>query len=296
MGLTCSSATQGLAFHPYTKGHNIQLSSCLHQAKRGHSFHDGIIFSNRPLLPKEKVWIRILEAERRWHGALRVGFTSVDPNSIESTNLPPFACPNLTNSPDFWAMGIADELCMEGEEICFWVNKKGQALVKKRGRFKPKVLFSGIPRKKALWVMIDVYGQTKAVQLLDSKTKRLFTPCCSPDNKEPPNLASDHSGTTVKKNQYLPSPQFKQHMAKPTKLDPRLETVNLLPFREDDTYCVICQDRTADTLLLPCRHCSFCQQCVLKIRGQNNICPLCRQSIFITKSVTDGHLPTSYGS
>ncbi|XP_069814808.1 E3 ubiquitin-protein ligase NEURL3 [Dendropsophus ebraccatus] len=291
MGLTCSSATQGLTFHPYSKGCNIQLSSCLHQAKRRHSFHDGIIFSNRSLLPREKVWIRILEVERRWHGALRIGFTSMDPINFESTVLPPFACPNLTDSPDFWAMGIPEELCTEGEEICFWVNNKGQVLFRKKGNFKSKVLFSGIPRKMPLWVMIDVYGQTKALQLLDTKTRRLFAPCCR-DDKEPPNLVLRHPGTTVKKNKTLQPPHSKQRMDKPTALDLRPGTV----YTEEEPYCVVCQDKMADTLLLPCRHCSFCQQCVLKIRGQNNICPLCRQSIFITQSVTEGHLTANHCS
>ncbi|KAM4039031.1 E3 ubiquitin-protein ligase NEURL3 [Anomaloglossus baeobatrachus] len=295
MGLTCSSEAPGLSFHPHSKGYNINLNSCLHIAERNHSFHDGIVFSNRPVRPREEVWIRILEVEQRWFGALRLGFTSVNPNNLDSTSLPPFACPNLTNMPDFWAIGIPEELCKQGEEICFWINKKGQALYKKRGRFKPKVLFSGIPRKRALWVMLDVYGQTKALQMMDGKPKHRLFPCCCPDNIESSNLSLGHPETIETKGKDLPLLHSKQCMEKSSKLDLGTEVMNLQVFREEEPNCVICVDRMADTLLLPCKHCSFCKQCVLKIRAQSNICPLCRQSIRISQDVRQRHLFTNDG-
>ncbi|XP_077119024.1 E3 ubiquitin-protein ligase NEURL3 [Ranitomeya variabilis] len=294
MGLTCSSEAQGLSFHPHSKGYNIVLNSCRHKAERRHSFHDGIIFSNRPILPREKVWIRILKVEQRWYGALRVGFTSTNPSNLDSTSLPPFACPNLTIRPDFWAIGISEELCREGEEICFWINKIGQVLLKKKGSFKPEVLFSGIPRKTAVWVMLDVYGQTKALQLMDGRSKQKFFRCCCPSNIDTPNLGLGHPESIVTKNKdFLPS-HSKQYMEKSSKLDLRTEVVNLQLFREEEPNCVICLDRTADTLLLPCRHCSFCKQCVLKIKAQSNICPLCRQSIQISQDIREENLLTNY--
>ncbi|XP_075711471.1 E3 ubiquitin-protein ligase NEURL3 [Rhinoderma darwinii] len=283
-------ASLGLSFHPHSKGRNILLNSCLHKAKRCASFHDGLTFSNRPLLPREKVWVKVLEVEQRWHGALRVGFTSVNPNDIDSAFLPPFACPNLSDYPGFWAVGISEELCKEGDEICFWTNKKGQALLKKKGQLKPKVLFAGIPRKTPLWVMLDVYGQTKALQLLDMKTKHLCSPCCCDGNKEPLDFGPSHLGTTVTKHKAMQPPNSKHSMEKSAELDLRTKAVNIQLFREDEPNCVICQDRIADTLLLPCRHCFFCKPCVQKFREQNNICPLCRQCIFITRGVREGHL------
>ncbi|XP_044139029.1 E3 ubiquitin-protein ligase NEURL3 isoform X1 [Bufo gargarizans] len=295
MGLTCSSAAQALSFHPLAKGSNIHLGSCLHRAKRGYSFQDGIIFSSRPLLPREKVWIRILEVEERWHGALRIGFTSMNPSNIDSTSLPPFACPYLTDSPDFWGMGIPEHLCMEGEEICFWVNHKGQVLFKKRGFLKPKLLFSGLPKKTPLWIMIDVYGQTKALQLLDAK-QQLYFPCCCTGDTEPQNLGSDYSGASVTKIKAFQPPSSEQFLEMSIKLDLRTKVTELKLFTEEEPLCVICQDRMADTLLLPCRHSSFCKECVLKIRGQKNTCPLCRQRIIVTQGLGESHLLANDGS
>ncbi|XP_073506969.1 E3 ubiquitin-protein ligase NEURL3 [Phyllobates terribilis] len=296
MGLSCSSEAEaeGLSFHPHSKGYNIVLNSCHHKAERSHSFHDGIIFSNRPVFPREKVWIRILKVEQRWYGALRVGFTSENPCNLDSTSLPPFACPDLTIRPDFWAIGIPEELCREGEEICFWINKRGQVLLKKKGSFKPDVLFSGIPRKTPVWVMVDVYGQTKALQLMDGKSKhKSFHRCCL-GNIEPPNLGLCHPESIGTKDKDLLPCHSKQCMEKSSKLDLRTEVVNLQLFREEEPNCVICLDRTADTLLLPCGHCSFCKPCVLKIKAQSNICPLCRQSIQVSQDVREGHLFTNY--
>ncbi|KAG8574679.1 hypothetical protein GDO81_009267, partial [Engystomops pustulosus] len=275
-------------------GCNIQLGSCYHRAKRRFSFSDGIVFSNRPILPREKVWIKILEVERRWHGALRLGFTSKNPNNIDS--LPPFACPNLTDKPDFWAIGIPEEMCIEGEEICFWMNGKGQALFKKKEHYKPKVLFSGMPRRTPLWAMVDIYGQTKALQILNTKTKKQFTPCCFPGITEPIISHSRHHGTTEKKDKALQHPPTEEYMEQSIEMDIVAKMPNLRIFAEEGPHCVICEDRKADTLLLPCRHCSFCKHCVLKIRGQNNICPLCRQSIIITQSIREGHLLSNFGS
>jgi len=46
---------------------------------------------------------------------------------------------------------------------------------------------------------------------------------------------------------------------------------------ENDTECMICYARMKNVLLLPCRHCSVCQQCLRSLRDEK--CPLCR-SIF----------------
>lgn len=155
-----------ISFHPHCKGSQISLNCCLHKAKRSQSFHDGLVFSNRPLQPREKVRIKILEEQLGWHGALRVGFTSLDPNIINADSLPPFACPDLVMNDGFWAIGVPEVLCEKGTELCFWVNQKGQALCEDRRSPRPIVLFSGIPKKTPVWVMLDIYGRTKAIQLI----------------------------------------------------------------------------------------------------------------------------------
>lgn len=55
---------------------------------------------------------------------------------------------------------------------------------------------------------------------------------------------------------------------------------------DDTTKCIVCNDLTANTLLLPCKHLKFCNDCVLKIearslsKGTNTyLCPYCRATV-----------------
>ena len=47
-----------------------------------------------------------------WSGALRLGITNVDPNSLK-TCLPKYACPDLITKDGFWARPIKEELAKE---------------------------------------------------------------------------------------------------------------------------------------------------------------------------------------
>ena len=47
-----------------------------------------------------------------WSGALRLGITNVDPNSL-ITCLPKYACPDLITKDGFWARPIKEELAKE---------------------------------------------------------------------------------------------------------------------------------------------------------------------------------------
>ncbi|KAM9313280.1 E3 ubiquitin-protein ligase NEURL3 [Gastrophryne carolinensis] len=250
----------GLSFHPRCKGSYISLNDCMHEAKRSSSFHDGLIFSNRPLFPREKVWIKVVQEEHRWHGALRVGFTTLDPNMMNAASLPPFACPDLTAHSGFWAIGIPEECCQEGAELCFWVNRRGQAIFKEKMNSRSRVLFSGIPTKAPLWFVLDVYGRTKAVQLIKHHEEGI--------RKNLPKTVE-----RISKSQQKVTPDFYPG------------TEYLTFFHEEDPICVICNDRLADTLLLPCRHCSFCEPCTMKVKNQNSLCPLCRRTIFYTRNI-----------
>ncbi|XP_053319770.1 E3 ubiquitin-protein ligase NEURL3 [Spea bombifrons] len=195
MGSCVSSEAEEISFHPVVKGHHISLDGCMHRAERWKSFHHGLLFSNRPLRCQEKLWVRVLQDAPQWNGALRLGFTSVDPDTIDPSRLPPFACPDLTRLNGFWAVAIPEDLCFPSNLISFWVNKKGQALCQGMEDRLPTVLFSGLPRKKLLWAMLDVYGQTKAIQLLNSKRGKLPEPCnCQPNKASQIQMAVSNHG------------------------------------------------------------------------------------------------------
>ncbi|XP_018428416.1 PREDICTED: E3 ubiquitin-protein ligase NEURL3 [Nanorana parkeri] len=286
MGLTCSSENDAseLSFHPHCRGSHISLNCCLHQATRFHSFHDGLVFSNRPLQPREKVRIKVLEEELSWHGALRVGFTTVDPNKISASSLPPFACPNLLVNPGFWAIGIPEELCEKGAELCFWINRKGQALFQKPGSSQPKVLFSGIPKRTPVWVLLDIYGRTKTVKLINGQSKQTESHCCcrrQPSKGFPEKCTRGKSLSTLD----ITSDSRVQCLHKSTTMNFHSESGYPPFYKEDNAPCVICQDRLADTLLLPCLHSNFCEQCAVRVKSEKNLCPLCRQTIVQSQKV-----------
>ena len=46
--------------------------------------------------------------------------------------------------------------------------------------------------------------------------------------------------------------------------------------QESEFICIVCRDRTRDTILLPCGHFNMCRQCVPSIKPK---CPTCRKHI-----------------
>lgn len=45
------------------------------------------------------------------------------------------------------------------------------------------------------------------------------------------------------------------------------------------TQCVVCLDTSREVLLQPCGHVCACRDCVDRVRGADNQCPICRQTI-----------------
>ncbi|OCT89967.1 E3 ubiquitin-protein ligase NEURL3 [Xenopus laevis] len=283
MGGCVSSETEGLFFHPYTKGSHISLNSCLHQAERQQSFHHGIIFSNRPLRAKEKLKIRVLKEETRWHGALRIGFTSEDPSTLEPCCLPPFACPDLTQLPCFWGAGVPEELCQAGALLKFWFSGDGKVFCQQKGEPCARVLFSGIPKNAKLWAMLDVYGKTKAIQVAGPSQN--MCQCQSQINKDAQPFGNGHSLEEIAEQTVIPAANLNSC----TDTSDWHSQRNFQIFLGDDPSCVICQDRMADTLLLPCGHCTFCQYCIEQLQGLSQSCPLCRQTIVSAKYIGCGN-------
>ncbi|XP_032619397.2 E3 ubiquitin-protein ligase NEURL3 [Chelonoidis abingdonii] len=160
-------ASQALFFHPFTYGSQVLMDEFHHVAERASSFHDGIIFTNRPIQLHEKVTLKILKKEPRWHGGLRVGFTSMDPSKMDPGHLPPFACPNLVMQGKTWAAVLPDQCIEEGTILKFWVDHRGRVFFRSQQEARNLPLLKGIPVNGRLWAIIDVYGQTKAVQILD---------------------------------------------------------------------------------------------------------------------------------
>uniref|UniRef100_A0A4W5PQ48 E3 ubiquitin-protein ligase NEURL1 n=1 Tax=Hucho hucho TaxID=62062 RepID=A0A4W5PQ48_9TELE len=103
-----------------------------------------------------------------WSGALRLGFTAKDPSRINPDSLPKYACPDLVSQSGFWAKALPEEFANEGNVIAFWVDKKGRVFYR-INESNPMLFFSGVRTGEPLWALIDVYGLTRGVQLLESE-------------------------------------------------------------------------------------------------------------------------------
>ncbi|KAG8435315.1 hypothetical protein GDO86_013320 [Hymenochirus boettgeri] len=164
-----------LLFHPHAKGSQIIMDTSQKAVKRQASFCNAITFSNRPVVIHEQVRLKITKKQCCWSGALRLGFTSKDPSRINPDTLPKYACPDLVSQSGFWAKALPEEFANEGNIIAFWVDKKGRVFyrVNDSGAM---LFFSGVRTSEPLWALIDVYGLTRGVELLDSE---IISPDCA---------------------------------------------------------------------------------------------------------------------
>ncbi|XP_069467814.1 E3 ubiquitin-protein ligase NEURL1 isoform X3 [Ambystoma mexicanum] len=163
-----------LLFHAHAKGAQIIMDPTQKAVKRQASFCNAITFSNRPVVIYEQVRLKITKKQCCWSGALRLGFTSKDPSRINPDSLPKYACPDLVSQSGFWAKALPEEFANEGNIISFWVDKKGRVFYRINDSA-AMLFFSGVRTTESLWALIDVYGLTRGVQLLDSE---LIPPDC----------------------------------------------------------------------------------------------------------------------
>ncbi|XP_019581447.2 E3 ubiquitin-protein ligase NEURL3 isoform X1 [Rhinolophus sinicus] len=155
-----------LRFHPEAKGAQVHLDRQRSTACRRATFHDGIVFSQRPVRPGERVALRVLGHQGGWYGGLRVGFTRLDPAHVSAPSLPPFVCPDLEQQSPTWAAMLPNGCALAGDMVCFWVNRRGWLWAQVNAG--PRLLLrKGVRMGAPLWAVMDVYGTTKAIELLD---------------------------------------------------------------------------------------------------------------------------------
>jgi len=147
-------------------GENCQILRDGFQAKRAESFCKGILFSDRPVECGERVCIRLTELSIRWSGVLRLGFTSHNPNTLQS--LPKYACPDLTGKPGYWAKALTERYAESNALIHYYFTINGEVHFGINGRDKG-VFFSGVDTRQPLWCLIDLYGNCTAIELVDMR-------------------------------------------------------------------------------------------------------------------------------
>ncbi|XP_026115934.1 E3 ubiquitin-protein ligase NEURL1-like [Carassius auratus] len=156
-----------LCFHATTKGSQIVMDKMQRSVRRIASFCNAITFTNRPVRIYEQVRLKITKRQGSWNGALRVGFSMVDPSYLSSAWLPRFSCPDLVSKKGFWARALPEDHCEEGTILSFWLDNTGRVFY--RVNCSPPIFFfGGVPAREPVWAIIDIYGLTRGVQLLDS--------------------------------------------------------------------------------------------------------------------------------
>ncbi|OUC49796.1 Neuralized [Trichinella nativa] len=148
-----AQAYEPLAFH-LIHGDNIRLS----ENRRA------LVFSNRPVQTNEYFGFKIVEVDDSWSGTLRIGITNWNPKALQFC-LPKFACPDLIELKCSWAKAINERYCKKGHRFLFSVNKQGEMTYTVNGHSRGLFL-SGIKSWMEMYVVIDIYGHCKAVQLI----------------------------------------------------------------------------------------------------------------------------------
>uniref|UniRef100_H3CUA3 E3 ubiquitin-protein ligase NEURL1B n=1 Tax=Tetraodon nigroviridis TaxID=99883 RepID=H3CUA3_TETNG len=154
-------------FHPHAKGKNIRLDGQLRRATRKNSFCNGITFSHRPVHLYEKVRLRLTGVHTGWSGALRFGFTSLDPSELAAADIPKYACPDLVTRPGYWAKALPERLALKDNVLSFWADRHGRVFYS-INEGEPILFHCGLSISCPLWAIIDIYGITQEVTLLES--------------------------------------------------------------------------------------------------------------------------------
>uniref|UniRef100_A0A6G1SFP2 Protein neuralized n=1 Tax=Aceria tosichella TaxID=561515 RepID=A0A6G1SFP2_9ACAR len=153
-------------FH-HIHGPNVQLTKNKCVARRTQSFCQALVFSNRVILPNERVYIKVLEIAKGWSGTIRFGFTAVDPATL-ACRMPKHACPDMTNAGHTWARALADEVVRRNSVIHFSYNKNGLIHYGINNQ-DCGVFHANVGTNQNLWFIVDIYGLTAAIELIDPR-------------------------------------------------------------------------------------------------------------------------------
>lgn len=185
------------------------------QAERNESSYcDSIVFSERPISVYERVYITILKLSTCWNGMIRFGLTSINPeklritetdlnnNQVEIIDLPKYMYPDLTNKEGYWAASMPENSIIESDTIFFYVDSFGDLHYGVNERY-CGIFLSGVHvynrvsgYQQPLWAIIDIYGNTLAIQLTTYSQKNILQSIASNEDNLPKSLNSIGSSSS----------------------------------------------------------------------------------------------------
>lgn len=83
--------------------------------------------------------------------------------------MPKYACPDLTNKPGFWGKALHERYCQRDNVLFYYVSSSGEVHYGINGEVKG-LFITDVDTRGPLWAMIDIYGNSTAVEFLDSRT------------------------------------------------------------------------------------------------------------------------------
>lgn len=118
--------------------------------------------------------LRLSGVHTGWSGALRFGFTSLDPSELVATDIPKYACPDLVTRPGYWAKALPERLALKDNVLSFWADRHGRVFYSINDG-EPILFHCGLSIGCPLWAIIDIYGITQEVTLLGEHFNSPFT-------------------------------------------------------------------------------------------------------------------------
>ena len=91
----------------------------------------------------------------------------MDPRQLAG-HLPKYACPDLTNRSGFWAKALSEKFADKDSVMYYYVTSSGDVVFGVNGEDKG-VFFSGVDTRKQLWGLVDVYGNSHVIELVDPR-------------------------------------------------------------------------------------------------------------------------------
>ncbi len=157
------AAMRIIHFHS-VHGSAVVLSEDNLVSTRTEDFCNGIAFSAQPIRLNQKVCLELTHSTE-WSGAIRIGVTTTNPQTLVTEDLPRYVCPDLTNKEGYWARALAEKFADSGNRITFYVNSVGQLHYFVNNEHKG-MLLNHLPTNLKLWALFDIYGNTTAVKFV----------------------------------------------------------------------------------------------------------------------------------
>ncbi|EDO44784.1 predicted protein [Nematostella vectensis] len=166
-----------MAFHPSKHGRFIKLSKNFTSATReGDTYDYGVVYSDRPIHLGEVFQLQIDQVETKWAGSLRIGVTLKNPNCPQTVVVRAVTDLFVEDCKDYWILSgsrvhngsyekdsdLNVHSLKQKDRIGVQVTAKGDLVFFVNGICKG-IAMTGLPTKKELFVIFDVYGRTKEV-------------------------------------------------------------------------------------------------------------------------------------